>query len=791
MYKGLPGLSQLRDELTVTEIRKNMDKYEVVFNTPGTVGGSVINVAGNYIVQQGGHEGAHAEHMHQMNRALRVQAFTEGHLLPSFNDAPVDLISSCFTGRHEDIQFIGNAFASPTGSAPARCAIWGMPGLGKSQLGLKYAHSSFESGRHTHIFAISATTVEKLTRGLAGVLELVQHPARYNPDQSVQLTAARHCFENSEKHGFVNWLIIFDNATSETVAFLRLHLPRQNANGSILITTRTLEIAEALTAVAGQQHPIYELKALSRIQSAELLLNKAGIPSTAALDLESAKKLVQRIGCLPLAVDQGGAFMKQNGFSSANRLNNLYNKQGSKEIIRWKNSLTTYEQTSVLAAFTAPLQRLGEIDCDALSLLRVLACFDPENIPLDIVVLGAERARQHLASNMELASPVSLGRKEKRPVPGERGKLQPLLVLQSANTDTASAGVPLELSPLLERICSEEWLRGACGHLKDLSLAQPLYGETISLHIHDLIQQVVAQQPTPAHRSSEDPYHALAVTLLSQAFPTKDDVISPQSWTQCERVVPHVMSLMNHIGALPINLLGVLSVRVAGYFLQRGRYEEAVALCQQALEGQTHQLGAKHLDTLKTVHRLADAYNRQGKYEDAETLYQRALVGMEQQLGADHLATLGAVNGLATLYLRQEEYAKAEPLYQRALAGRDQQLGADHPDTLASVNNLAILYKQQGNIIEAQPLYQRALAGYERQLGPDHPRTLATVNNLAGASPGRAGTSKTASSSARSSIKSLLFLRTPFAGRTSHLDTRHRSSQLSSGLYMSVTTYVV
>ncbi|KZP13531.1 hypothetical protein FIBSPDRAFT_1049344 [Athelia psychrophila] len=369
-----------------------MAKDEVVFYTPGTVGGSVINVAGNYIVQ-GGYEGANAEHMRQTDRALRVKASehreaksfrteprqrlnhispsNEGHPFPTllpFNDAAVDLISSCFTGRVEDLQFISNALGSLTDSVPARCAIWGMPGLGKSQLGLKYAHSSFELRRHTHIFAISATTVEKLTQGLTAVLELVQHPARYNPDQSVQLTAARHCFENSEEYGFVKWLISFDNATSETVAFLRQHLPRQNANGSILITTRTLEIAEALTNVAGQQHPIYELKALSTIQSAELLLKKAGIPSSATSDLDSAKKLVERMGCLPLAVEQAGALMKQSGFKSADRLNSLYDEHGSGEIIGWTNSLTNYEQTSVVAAFTAPLQQLSanNPDCSAL-----------------------------------------------------------------------------------------------------------------------------------------------------------------------------------------------------------------------------------------------------------------------------------------------------------------------------------------------------------------------------------------------------------------------------------------
>ncbi|KZP24443.1 TPR-like protein [Athelia psychrophila] len=710
-----------------------MDKYEVIFNTPGTVGGSVINVAGNYMqIVQGGDERAHAEHMHRMDRALKAQAFTEGHPLPSFNDAAVDLISSCFTGRQEDVQFIANAFASPTGSAPARYAIWGMPGLGKSQLSLKYAHSAFESGGHTHIFAISATTVEKLTQGLTGVLELVQHPARHNPDQSVQLTAARHCFEHSEKYGFTRWLIIFDNATAETVAFLRLHLPRQNANGSILITMRTLEIAEALTNVAGQQHPICELKALSPADSAKLLLKRAGIHSSAPADLESAQKLVQRIGCLPLAVDQAGAFMKTNEFQSADRLNDLYDKHGSGEIIRWKNTLTTYEQTSVLAAFTVQFEHLGASNPDVLSFLRVLACLDPENIPLDILVLGAERTREQLASNTESTPTGSPGPKRNRfsfrkiitKLPGKQAKPRPLTVLPSVQ-------VPPELIPLLDSICSEEWLRGACRHLKDLSLAQPLYGEKISLHIHDLIQQVVAQQTTAAHKSSEDPYHALAVTLLSQAFPMKEDVRSPQSWTQCERVVPHVMSLVNHVGAPPISLLGVLSVRVAWYYMQRGRYEEAAALCQQALEDQTHQLGAKHLDTLNTVHRLANAYDHQGRYDDAEALYQRALAGREQQLGTDHRATLDTVNGLAWLYFCRVEYAKAEPLFQRALIGGEQQLGVDHLDTLRTAHNLATLYKNQKKYTEALALYQRALAGFEKQLCADHPDTLATVNNLA------------------------------------------------------------
>ncbi|KZP24368.1 TPR-like protein [Athelia psychrophila] len=757
-----------------------MDRDEVVFNTPGTVGGSVINVAGNYIIQ-GGDEGAHAEHMRRTDGALRAQAFIKGHLLPSllpFNDAPVDRLSSCFTGRHEDVQFIADTLGSPTGSVPTRCAIWGMHWLGKSQLGLKYAHSYFESERYTHVFWIQATTVEKLTQGLANVLILVQHPERHNSDQAAQLTAARGCFEHSQKYGFIKWLIILDDATAKTVSFLRQNLPRQNANGSILITTRTLDVAEALANVAGQQHPVCELKALSPVHSAELLLQRAGIHSRTTTDLESVQQLVQRIGCLPLAVDQAGAFMEKNRFSSADQLNSLYDKHGSGEIIGWKNSLTTYEETSILAAFAVQFQRLGEIDRDVLSFLRLLACFDPEHIPINILVLGAERARHHLASNAKSTSAICLAPKERQStfhrlishLPGKRERSQPLTVLQNddvetassgvpekqstfrrlftpekrekprpltaalqgGNSETASAEVPLELRHLLERICSDQWLREAFRHLEDLSLARPLYGDTTSLHIHDLIQQVVIQQTTAAQESGENPYHALAVTLLSQAFPTIEDTQSPQSWTECERFVPHLMSLTKHVGTSPINSLWVLSVRVAGYFISRGRYEEAVALCQHALAGQTQQLGEDHPDTLSTVNNLAELYRQQAKYEAAETLCQRALSGRELQLGRTHRDTLSAVHNLATLYEQQGKLDKAEVLYCRAMAGREQQLGVAYPDTLRTVNGLALVYSRQGKPDEAETLNQRALAGREQRLGEDHPDTLLTVNDLAG-----------------------------------------------------------
>ncbi|KZP28362.1 hypothetical protein FIBSPDRAFT_817223 [Athelia psychrophila] len=296
---------------------------DVIFNTSHTSGSTVFNANGNI-----------DNHVHNNYYGVPAAAsFNPMHPRAPFNDAPVDRISPCFVGRDEELQLFANVLGLCDGDTPSRYAVWGMPGLGKSQLALKYANTSFRAGRHTHIIWISATTVEKANQGLAGVLNLLQHPDRDHPDQAARITAARLCLEHSEQYGFLKWLIIFDDVTVATVPFLRESLPRQNSHGSILFTTRTADIAEAMTSVAGEQHPVHRLNALSLEQSTALLLTRAGVNSSTAADVDNAHNLVRRIGCLPLAVEQAGSYMKLNGLTGAGQLETLYDQRGLEEVI--------------------------------------------------------------------------------------------------------------------------------------------------------------------------------------------------------------------------------------------------------------------------------------------------------------------------------------------------------------------------------------------------------------------------------------------------------------------------
>ena len=285
---------------------------------------------------------------------------------------------------------------------------------------------------------------------------------------------------------------------------------------------------------------------------------------------------------------------------------------------------------------------------------------------------------------------------------------------------------------LLGLLCSKESLRGAMSHLEEYSLAQPVYGNNPSLHIHDLIQLVLLKESEKSQLEQE--CHTLAVTILTSAFETVEDPCAPQSWAECERFVPHLASLQSSYPAQtpPSREFMDMSQGIAKYFQKRGRYKDAEALLSRVL-AQCETVfgpGADHLDTLSAVHLLAGLCVDWGQHDRAETLCARALAGREKQLGADHPNTLMTLHHLALLRDRQERYDEAEGLFVRVLEGQERELGEEHLDTLETAENLANVHATEGRYDVATPLYARVLAGRERQLGTEHPDTLITVGNL-------------------------------------------------------------
>ena len=230
---------------------------------------------------------------------------------PSFNDAPVDLLSVNFTGREREMALIIELLDILYGDVPTRCALHGMHGVGKSQLFYALAKDLYDKGRYTNVFWMQATTIEKLHQGFSKLLHLVSHPDRSSTDDSARLTAARRWLEDFNSG---RWLLVIDNVARETINFLREHLPRKNDRGNILFTTRTEDVAKALTDVAGKRHGIVELRIPGIENAAEMFLKHLDDPETPA-DANKIQEVVKGIGCLPLAVAQVASYMTGTGSS--------------------------------------------------------------------------------------------------------------------------------------------------------------------------------------------------------------------------------------------------------------------------------------------------------------------------------------------------------------------------------------------------------------------------------------------------------------------------------------------
>ncbi|MCJ1314213.1 hypothetical protein MMC25_007893, partial [Agyrium rufum] len=124
----------------------------------------------------------------------------------------------------------------------------------------------------------------------------------------------------------------------------------------------------AIGTVVKQGH---NLERLELDEAIEVLLEKAGLKDSPKSDYEEARQIVQLLGCLPLAIDQAGAFIKSRrktliGYSK------LY-KERQLELLKFKPRLVEYDK-NILTTWEINFAQV-ERDSQASSDILLLCCF--------------------------------------------------------------------------------------------------------------------------------------------------------------------------------------------------------------------------------------------------------------------------------------------------------------------------------------------------------------------------------------------------------------------------------
>ena len=542
-----------------------------------------------------------------------------------------------FTGRDDLLAAVQASLQA--GHAAVVQALYGMGGVGKTQLAAEYAHrfaSSYDLTWWVDAEQDGLIWDQVVSLGLA--LGCVPAGAGTETVRAAVLAELRQ--RN-------RWLLIFDNA--QMPADVAPWLP--GGGGHVLITSRQRGWDEVATPI--------EVDVLTRAESIELLRHR--VPRLTETD---ADQLAAELGDLPLAIAQAGGFIADTGTLASQYLNLLQTRAG--QLLDW--GVPGSYPRSLAAATALIADRLSGHDPAAAELTTLCAFLAPEPIPEDLFtgavgVLPAElaaRAADPLAWRQTLAnvSGQSLARIDHR-------GLQMHRLTQAILRD--------RLPPA----------RGAATRRRTEAILAASYpGDP--------------PDPRTWARWGQLMPHLLAADLAATDNPALRELVRRACWYLIERGDAHTArDLMSNLRQQWRDRLGPdhQHTLMAAHYLawalwELGRYTESRDLNRDTLARHRRVLGEDHADTLNSAHNLAMDLRALGEARAARDLDRDTLERYRRSQGQDHLSTLRSASSLAADLRALGDAPAARDLDQDTLTRRRRVLGEDHPDTQRSARNL-------------------------------------------------------------------------------------------------------
>ncbi|EXK26264.1 hypothetical protein FOMG_17166 [Fusarium oxysporum f. sp. melonis 26406] len=547
----------------------------------------------------------------------------------------------------------------------ARLALFGLGGVGKSQIALEYAYRFRAQHSNASIFWIHAENRSRIEQGFNSIAEEIGIPGNLYPSTSI-LALVRSWLSKRLKGP---WLMVLDNADDTNVFFGKLtnelsshsthqhqclwdFLP-QSPNSTILFTTRNkqlgLDLAGGgdLISVPPMEYSEAKLLFTSRLQ-------------TTQASEKSMKKLFDLLEYLPLAIAQAAAVIERK-CQSLDQYLERYEETESAPINLLSKDFTDIgrdgqDKNAVFKTWSISFNQIRQDDMRAAELLSLMSFYDRQGIPELLL-------RQQLGTSSQLEDALSTLKGYSLIYPSHDGKA-------------------FDMHRLVQ-LCVKGWLQG---------------------------------------HNEYSTWADAAIVTLCEAYPTGEH----ENWAQCALLLPHAQRILTAFPSTTSDKQATLQFNVAWYLDTQGRYDSAESLHGRALEQRTLRLGQEHTDTLMSSNGLATVFFHQGKYAQAEQLLRQTLEARRRTLGPRHEDTLTSASTLSNILWCQGKYEEAEHLLLQTLDGRKAVLGSRHKDTMESIKHHVVFLWYNGKYCEAETKIQDLVDDMEEMLGLNHPSTLAS-----------------------------------------------------------------
>ena len=650
---------------------------------------------------------------------------------------PFSSLGELFQGRNEILATLRKKLTEKKAgqaTAIAGKAVHGLGGVGKSRLAIEYGWRY--AAEYSAVLFVGAGSPADLRRNLAALCAVLDLAEREAGDEEIQVEAVlRRLGEQS------GWLLILDNVDTKEAAVAVDALIARLHGGDVLLTGR-------LARWGAEVEPI-ELDVLAEEAAVAFLLARTeGRGRTAKEDAAQARALAREVGCLPLALEQAGAYIAERKLTFAGYLQEWHSRHD--RVLTWFDSQVSHYPASVAITWQTSFDRLT---ASARRLLERLAWLGPEPIPeslLTVPVAGLPEPWVEQSPHdalVDLATYSLVTRANEAPIFTVHRLVQDV-TRRSLRDDPRN-------EPLQEAL---RWVDAAfVGDPQDVRTWPTL--DPISPHARAVVAFADAARITDptarlmnqlgllflnkASLAEAEPLMRRALSIDEGSFGAEHpevarDLNNLATLLQATNRPAEAEPLMARVVAIFEGSLGenhpnvaVALNNLAQLLQDTNRLGEAEPLMRRALAIDEASFGAEHPNVAIRLNNLAVLLQATNRLAEAEQLMRRALAIDEGSFGAEHPNVARHPNTLALLLKATNRLAEAEPLMARVVTICEKSLGENHPNVAVALNNLAQLLQATHRLTEAEPLMRRALAIDEASFGADHPNVAIDLNNLA------------------------------------------------------------